>query len=411
VNQIWLFRTTDGGATLLNLPTSPYPNTTQTIQDTNPDTTLNILQQAPLNFVNNPPPTQALDPVYYLNLVWVHVGNAVYFSRTPSAIVGVTQESFPPANVFTFPETVIRKIPFSSGLLIFTTSNIYIILGNNTSTSPLYSVPFEAGYGIQSWNAVWTDGSVIYFFTSNHRMMELNPSSGLSDIGFPIADQLANLNPANVYVTYNSSTSNDSALYVGDGSTGWYRCNPNQVPDGAITGPIWSPKATIVGGLQALVGMETSPGVHQLMMGGSGASEPVLVRDSTYTTFTDNGSAYEANYTIGSIVLAQPGQAAICRFVTADFIRTGTSPTVSVLLGEISGTFQSISGYVWQDPPKLPASTSLFNNRYYFKQSIGGAVPPPVLCRHLQIKVDYGTDSVQNEILSMTINAAIVQEK
>src|SRR5579863_9361278 len=411
VNQIWLFRTTDGGSSWLNLPSSPYPNTTQTIQDTNPDTTLNILQQAPLNFVNNPPPTQALDPIYYLNLVWVHVGNTVYCSRTPSAIVGVTQESFPPGNAFPFPETVIRKIPFSSGLLVFTTSNIYIILGNNTLTSPLYPAPFEAGYGIQSWNAVWNDGSVIYFFTSNHRMMELNPSSGLSDIGFPIADQLATLNPANVYVTYNSSTSNDSALYVGDGSTGWYRCNPNQVPDGAITGPVWNPKATIVGGLQALVGMETSPGVHQLMMGGSGASEPVLVRDSTYTTFTDNGTAYEANYTIGSIVLAQPGQVAICRFVTADFIRTGTSPTVSVLLGEVSGTFQSISGYVWQDPPKLPASTSLFNNRYYFKQSIGGAVPPPVLCRHLQIKVDYGMDSVQNEILSMTINAAIVQEK
>jgi len=413
VNQIWLFRTTDGGNTWLNLPTSPYPNTTQTITDSNVDTTLNILEQAPLNFVNNPPPTAALDPVYYLDLVWVHVGNAVYFSRTPSAIVGVTQESFPPANAFTFPETVIRKVAFTSGLLVFTTSNIYIILGNNTTSSVLYSAPFLSGYGIQSWNALWIDGTNVYFFTSDNRLIELNPSSGVSDVGFAIADQLATLNPASVYVTQLSRTSNDSAVYIGDGSTGWYRLNPNQAPDQVVTGGIvWSPKATIVGGLQALVGIETSPGVKQLMMGGTGNNQPVLVRDSTYTTFTDNGTAYPSNLTIGSVVLAQPGQMAVCRFITADFIQTGTSPIVSVLLGEISGSFENISGYTRPDPPYLTAASTIYNNRYYFKQTVGGANPKPVVCRHLQIKIDYGsTDTVQNELLSLTINGAIRNEK
>lgn len=412
VNQIWLFRTADGGNTWLNLPTSPYPNATATITDSNPDSTLNILQQAPLNLVNNPPPTASLDPVFYLGLVWVHVGNAVYFTRGTSAIVGIVPESFPPANVFTFPETVIRKVPISPGLLIFTTSNIYIILGNNTTASVLYSTPFLDGYGIQSWNALCTDGSIIYCFTSDNRVIELNPSSGVSDIGFPIADQLATLNPANVYVTFNSTTSNDVALYVGDGLTGWYRCNPQQAPDSAITGPVWSVKANIVGGLQALVGMETSPGIHQLMMGGTGVNLPVLVRDSSYTTFTDNGTAYPSNCVLGSIVLAQPGQVAICRFVTCDFIRVGTSPIVSVLLGEVNGTFQNISGYTVADPPYLTTSTSLFNNRYYFKQTIGGNPPPPVVCRHLQIKIDFGsTDIVQNELISSTINGAIHNEK
>jgi hypothetical protein len=411
VNQIWVFRTTDGGDTFLNLPTSPYPNTTQNVTDTAPDSELNILQQAPIDLANNPPPAGSLDPVLYLGLVWVHVGNAVYFSRTPSALVGISAESFPPANVFTFPETVIRKVPINNGLLIFTTSNIYEILGNNTSTSILYDAPFLAGYGVISWNAVFIDGSIIYFFTADHRLVSLDPSSGVTDMGFPIGDQLASFNPASVYVAYHSSTSNDVALYLGDGSTGWFRCNPNQAPDGQITGPVWSPKANIVGGCGAIAAMETSPGFHQLMIGATGDNLPVLVRDSTYTTFTDNGTAYEANYQIGSIVLAQPGQAAIMRFVTAEFIRTGTSPTVSVLLGEISGTFESISGYVVNDPPYLVASTSLFNNRYYFKQTVGGNPPSPTICRHLQIGVDYGTNSVQNELLSMTINGAHYSEK
>lgn len=411
VDQIWLFRTADGGSTWLNLPTSPYPNVTGTVIDSATDDLLNILQQAPLNFVNNPPPANSLDPVYYLGLVWVHYGNVVQFSRVASAIVGTTQESFPPGNVFAFPETVIRKIPITNGLLVFTTSNIYIILGNNTSASVLYSTQFLTGYGVQSWNALWTDGSIIYFFTSDYRMIELNPSSGVSDLGFPIGDQLSAINPMNAYVTYNSTTSNDVALYIADGSTGWYRCNVYQAPDGGITGPVWSPKATIVGGLGALVAMETSPGIHQLMMGGSGTDEPVLVRDSTYTNFTDNGATYPSNYVLGSIVLAQPGQYAKCRFVTADFIRIGTSPIVSVLLGEVSGSFESISGYFVPDPPYLPASTSLYNNRYYFKQTVSGQNPAPVVCRHLQVKFDYGTDAVQNEMLSFTINGAIENEK
>ena len=239
----------------------------------------------------------------------------------------------------------------------------------------------------------------------------MNPSAGVVDMGYPIADQLALLNPANVYVTFNTSTSNDSALYIGDGSTGWYRCNPNQAPDQQITGgPVWSVKANIVGGCKALVGMETSPGIHALMIGGIGNSF-VLVRDSSYTTFTDNGTAYPSSCVLGSIVLAQPGQVAICRFVTCDFIRVGTSPIISVLLGEISGSFQSISGYTVPDPPYLAASTSLFNSRYYFKQTIGSAVPPPVVCRHLQVKVDFSSDVVQNELISMTISGAIFHEK
>ena len=412
VNQIWVFRTADGGSTFLNLPTSPYPNVTANVVDNALDGQLSITQQAAVVLENTPPPTGATDPVLYLGLVWVHVGNVVYFTRVTSAVVGNTYEDFPPANVFAFPETVIRKIPINAGLLVFTTSNIYIILGQNTSSSVLYSSPFLASYGILSWNALWIDGSIIYFFTADHRLIRLDPSSGVEDMGFPIGNLLASVDPASAYVTYHSSTSNDTGLYLGDGSTGWYRCNPNQAPDGAITGPVWSPKANIAGGCKALVAMEPILGTHQLMMGGTSTNEPVLVRDSSYSTFTDNGTAYAANFTIGSIVLAQPGQAAIMRFLTAEFVKTGTSPTVSVLLNEISGTFENISGYIVNDPPYLAAPSSLISNRYYFKQTVAGGAPDPAICRHLQIEVDYGsTDTVQNEILSMTINGAHYAER
>lgn len=412
VNQIWVFRTADGGSTYFNLPSSPYPNITQNVVDNAPDSILNILEQAPVNHANDPPPATALDPVFYLGIVWIHTGNAVYFSRTPSAIVGITPESFPPANVFTFPETVIRKVPINSGLLVFTTSNIYIIVGQNTSTSVLYSAPFLQGYGIESWNALWVDGSIIYFFTSDNRLIRLDPSSGVEDMGFPIGDVLALLVPSRVYVTYHSFTSNDSALYIGDGSTGWYRCNPNQAPDGQITGPVWSPQAIIAAGCQALVSAETAPGTHQLLIGSPLPNAAVLTRDSRYLTFTDNGATYEANYTIGNVVLAQPGEAAICRFITYDAVKIGNKPQISVNMDEIlEVNMHSISGYMVNDPPYLAAPSTLWSQRCYFKQTVGGAVPPPVVCRFMSIEVDYGTDTVQNEILSLTINGAIFHER
>jgi hypothetical protein len=120
--------------------------------------------------------------------------------------------------------------------------------------------------------------------------------------------------------------------------------------------------------------------------------------------------------TFGSMVLVQPGQIAELGFITCEFILTGTSPLLSVLLDEVSGTFESLSGYTFattglppQDPPSLYgtqyAPTSLYANRYYFAQQVSGGAPTQgVECRHMQVKVDFGnTDTVQNELLTMTV--------
>src|SRR6185437_17076201 len=91
----------------------------------------------------------------------------------------------------------------------------------------------------------------------------------------------------------------DRAVYVSDGSTTLLRCNPNQMPEG---GPTWSSKASIIGGIGAVLSVETTAGTHKLMIGQS--SGAVLIRD--LSTFTDNGTSYTAFATIGSLVLAQP---------------------------------------------------------------------------------------------------------
>lgn len=169
------------------------------------------------------------------------------------------------------------------------------------------------------------------------------------------------------------------------------------------------------GTLGAIASIETSPGVYKLIMGSSVTGKKILVRDSSYTIFTDNGSPYEAGFIIGSVVLASPGELAELAFITSDFIRTGSSPSLGVLCNEIQGNFSNISGYVVQDPTQIygavGAPVSLFSNRYYLRQTVDGAPPGPAWMRHLQIIVDFGnTDTVQNEILTMTLFGAILME-
>jgi hypothetical protein len=437
VDTIEIYRTADGGSTYFFLTDIAAPPPIGGIAqpwsylDFQPDNAtgsflgLNILIKAPISQSNNPPLATMINDTFHLGRRWGSVANVVYASAgpdvgNPNQPAGNGNEAWPPGNNFTFPSNVTRLVPTNTGLLVFTTSDIYLI-GGGPSFATFYSQPLIIGYGLLSWNALAQNGGTIYFYSTDKRFMSLDPSAGLSEVGVGIGDKLSNtFNPSNVYLTYHASGSLDQALFIADGSTGWYRCNPTQTPDYAISGPVFSPKANIVGGCKAVTSIETSPGVHQLLVGSASANQSILARDSSYTTFTDNGLGYPSNCVIGCIVLANPGQLAELAFITAEFIRTGTSPSVRVLLDELNGSFQDISGFVFpnnggaginlppQDPPSIygviSSPSSTYANRYYFAQSINGQSPLPTCCRYLQAQIDFGsTDTVQNEIISFTI--------
>jgi hypothetical protein len=58
-----------------------------------------------------------------------------------------------------------------------------------------------------------------------------------------------------------------------------------------------------------------------------------------------------------------------------------------------------------QDPPLLPPSRSLYNDRYYLAQN-----QTPTFCRHLQIQFAWADEAAANELLTYTIFGAIYQE-
>lgn len=438
VDTISIFRTADGGATFFWLtdianpaPVNGTPSTA-VFADFLPDSPtasfpgLNQLVVAPLNHVNDPPPQGAINFEYHLGRLFCSVGATVFASAgpdvgNPGQPPGNPNEAFPPLRNWQFPSRVTRLLSTNAGLLVFTVSDIFLIAGGPSSAT-LFSQIAIPGIGLLSYNFLAVNSGVIYLYTSDRQVLSLEPSAGVLKVGKPIGNVVSAFDPTSGYMAFLNSGDLDSALFVSDGVGNWYRCNPNPAPDGSITGPVWSPKASIAGALGAIASVETSPGVHQLLIGttaqGSPPTSTILARDSNFAIFTDNGDAYEAFFTIGQIVLANPGQKAECAFVTADYAKVGTQPQVSWLGDEISATngaaFANISGYLVGDPPSLLGTgqpDTLFSTRYYFKQTVAGGEPPPIYCRHMQVKVDFGQDTVKNEMLSFTIFGAILQEK
>ena len=366
VDTILIFRTFDGGATYFLLTEIPNPAPQNgiaqpwTFADYLPDVAtavypgLNTLVVAPINHSNDAPLTGAINFTQYFGRIWYSVGSTVYASQGPN-IGGPSQPpgngytAYNPGQFFTFTSPVVRLVPTTVGLLVFTTSDLGIISGGPVITTMFPNI-YVQGLGLSSYNALTVHGSLIDLFTADNQVVSLDPNQGVSKIGYPIGDQFfkygtqtTTFAPSTAYLAYHTQGLNDQALFVADGSIGWFRGVANLAPDSAISGPVWSPKANIVGGVKAINSLEIAPGQHALLLGSPSANEPVLVRDSTYTTFSDSGTAYEANFTFGSMVMANPGQLAEIGFITCEFLKLGTSPKLGILLDEVADTVMAVS--------------------------------------------------------------------
>lgn len=416
-DYVAIFRTTDGESTPFLIPgqisTWTIPLSTYLTEgylDQTPDDGLNNLISAPIDGENTPPAGGAINLTYHLNRIWYSIGNIVYWTAGPDTPAGNGVNGTPPLNFDTFPSLVKRLVPTTSGLMVFTVSDVYLIQGSGTQSSPIQSgIPIMQGVGLQSYNALDINGSTIGWFTTDSQFCILDPSTGVSYAGFPIGDQFRlnngspgqSWNPADVYVTWHVN-GEDQGWYVSDGATGWYRLMPTPAPE---TGYTWSPYAQVVGGVSAVQSVEVTPGSHKLLLGPS-TFGPILNR--SLTVFQDNGSSYAANAVVGSAVLAQPGQVASVGFITTEAVRIGTPIVLGLILDEAlpyyKGPFDILKHSV-DDPPTLRQSKSLMAQRFYLSDDNS-----PAVCRHLQMLVDFGTQSVQNELLTLTLFGGFFQE-
>ena len=430
VDTIVLWRSSDGGgsANMFELSELPNPKPIGGIaqpfvfKDFLPDAPtavfpgLNELIPAPIDDVNDPPPTGFIPHVFNFQRIWGAVGSEVFFSSGPDQESGANpNEAFNPADELPFLAPVTRIVRASQGLVTFTNDSIEIVLGG-PSTSSFYSVNMIPSIGLLSFNALDVQAGEIIFFGSDQQLHTISPSLNFGETGFGIADQLANLpvsgvsdatwNPATAYLAAHQAKL-DTAIFLADGSTGWYRQNPFTV-GGISTDPTWSPFAGISNGCTMVESVETAPGIRQLLVGPTGGGK-ILVRD--LTKFDDNGTQYEAHFDVGSLVLCKPGQIAALKFFEGDFGPTVTSSTatISYLLNEISGTFKTMVGPPVFDPPEIYGQTikptSYSPLRYYFASN--GSLAK---ARHMQIRVSFGTTNHDDYLTNFTLNGKLVIE-
>lgn len=398
VGNIYIYRLAQGGSTYLYVATIPNPASgSWTFVDNIPDSGLNVTIQAQVNGEGTVLPVGATCMVYHLQRIFVAVGNVTYVSSGPDAIASTSSGNAGFNTVFTSQSKIIRYWVSPLGLVIFTVRDSYIILGSGTADDPLYQTTFVDGLSLLHYDAFTTHLTTPYMLLGMNMLVALDPSAGITEVGFPIADQLeADFNPATAYVTYHTQASKESALYVDDGVGSWYRMSATTAPE---TGLNWSPKATLNTPSSAVQSLEISPGVNRLLIGPGPAGGPIRMRD--LTTNTDLGVPFIAHATFGSIVLAHPGELAALAFITLEAQKIGSRAALSVLLGEINSTpntpFEPL-GRTRQDPTNLPPSQTLYSDRYHFMQAQN-----PAWCRHFQMDVAWPAEDAANELLTFTI--------
>ena len=366
---------------------------------------LNPLLPAPIDDSNDPPLSNFIPMAYNFQRIWGAAGQEVLWSGGPDTITGNPNQSFNPADNFPYLANVTRIMKTAQALVILLTDSVEAILGGPTTAS-FYTTTLAPGIGLNSFNAADIYAGEIFFLSSDSEFKVINPTLQLSNTGFAIGDQLAILNSSNAYVAIQQAAI-DNAVYIADGATGWWRCNPRQVPGGASGAePVWSPFATITNGCRMVQSVEVSPGIRKLLVGSVLPNQLILERN--LNVWTDNGIEYPAYMTMGAIMLAHQGQLAILKHIAADFGGQGITPTISYLLDEIAGSFTEIPDPIF-DPPALYGTTlapiSYSPLRYYF-----AGTGQLARCRFLQLRIDFGLSSNGDELLDLCIVGKLMVE-
>jgi hypothetical protein len=152
-----------------------------------------------------------------------------------------------------------------------------------------------------------------------------------------------------------------------------------------------------------IASVETSTGVYTLLTSSSVPGDFVKFRD--LANFTDAGTPYPASVVVGSITVSEPGQALEpVHSITGYFAQAGNIPAVSVLWNEIFATSTSVFVPLLNPTNEPPLGTdpslSLMQKKW---PTMNNVAKKSQLAHHVQIKVDFGSDTVMNEILALVL--------
>lgn len=390
-----LYATADGGSSFLFTPQFyTIVGTVYTFYYFTGDDQLNPQIVAPLNLANNPPPVGGFGLVTHTQRKWCIVDNLVYYSGGPDTTNGLGDEAWPPANNFAFPGPVTKIQPTNNGLMVFLKDDLHLIEGVDASS--YFAHPFAVNMGISYARAEFYDGQTMFIYTTSRQLHAVSPGNQ-DEIGYDINDQLQQFfDPTKTSVVVHRGPSTDFALFISNGVDKIFRYAP---------GKGWSPVGQYdTTGLGAIGSIETSPGVIQLLVSGPqvGPSESLKVYFRDYTSYQDAGVPYTGFVTVGGIALSDdPGVLVPVNNIVLQMTAAGSDPSVSILLNELTGTFQQLSakdGPIFDPPTARPPSTTLRQKRWWSQDSL-----EPIIERAntLFVRIDFPAENAKSEVLSL----------
>ena len=416
VNQIRVYRITDsgGGNQFFEIANSPFPNTTATIQDTTIDTNLQVTSQAEINLGNTPPPSGLINMEWFSGRMWGSVGNVLYASTGPETLSGTApQSNWNPQFQWVFPGTIVLLKTGPNGMLVQTNDDCFIVRGTDITNYTVNHIIRD--FGLRTINAADTDGTNLYEFTSDRQFIQVS-ASGANDIGLPIADQLAAIDPTACYVKINRYGLDSIVRILDTVNNLYYDFNLNQ--------QCWNlPGLLQMPGCTAMGSIETSPGVWRLIMCSTvfTGTPPVFVSATLayrdINNFQDLGTSYAPVAVFGSIQLADPGN--LAKFgarggITLEYTSAGLVPNLSVLPNDagvtltnvpgaqVTGPFVSLSvgKNPVPDPPTLGMQPQNYRSlRYYWLLGKGLSA----FVRHFQFQIVAAKENQPTELIGFGI--------
>jgi hypothetical protein len=384
VDKVDIFRTRDGGSLYYFLATVNNGGT-WTYTDSSADIDLNDDIVAPTAHLNDPPPAGASLACFHMGRMWVAQSNNLYFGGGPQVTYGVPESCFPPANVFVLPGKITAMVSTSQGLAVWTEDDFYVVTGSDLAN--FNARRYQANFGVASQNCVSQDGDLLLVLTTNKQLFRFSDS--LDEVGYSIRNLLAEIDPASAYLALHRSGT-DEGLFVSDGSTTVYRYSLAQ--------NCWCTAGVVEGGVSCVSSVEVATADYRLLAGRSSTAGRILNRD--LLTFSDDGTVYGADATIGTLMLAPPGQVATVKSMVLETMPVGSYPTLSVLLNEISGDFTELPNPI-ADPVNLPASETVWARRHYLD-----AAQDPLtksLIRYMLVKIEFASEDAKSELLGLAV--------
>ena len=166
---------------------------------------------------------------------------------------------------------------------------------------------------------------------------------------------------------------------------------------------------TIMAAVSITLGGGTLSGRALASTGSITLSTTEAVTVPTVSSGTFGAFPYRAFADIGSLVLANPGQLAGVNFITTECVRLGLPHVLGVLFDEAEPYTTQPFDILKQwdsDPTNLPKSRSILAQRFYMSDDDDLAA----VCRHMQMRIDWGVQSVQNELFTLSVFGIIYAE-